>query len=177
MNLYAKNGGGIWTSGHSGGNTFNPTRPGLYDVANGKYSAVNLAETADNNTAVNFAFQYRPCFFDRINFWGQYTHGWNEGWIKDQNSDVVSGGFGLKLTDQLTYFAQGDWMRVNNDQGNLWHKANGWGVYTGLTYVLPYGVNLEAGYRHEVIDYKDRAGFKHTKTKADTVYAHLGFSF
>ncbi len=32
-----------------------------------------------------------------------------------------------------------------------------------MTYTLPYGVNLEAGYRHEVINYKDRNGFKHTK--------------
>ncbi|MCD8349336.1 MAG: hypothetical protein LUC93_01825 [Planctomycetaceae bacterium] len=172
MNLYAKNGGGRWN--WRSGRLHNESAPALINDA-GEWEG--FAETSNSNTAVNLAFEYRPCFFNRLNLWASYTHGWNEGWIKDQDSDVLSYGFGFDITEQLTFFAQGDYMRVKNDQGNVWHKATGYAGYAGLIYTLPYGVNLEAGYRHEQISYKDRAGNKHTKAKADTIYAHLGFNF
>ncbi len=184
MNLYAKNWNGRWGARQGLANSGKPFK---YDETQGGVvaNAVNThwvdgagaIQTNDSNTAINLAFEYRPCFFDRVNIWGSWTHGWNEGWIKDMDSDTISYGFGFDVTDQLIFFAQGDWMRVKNQQGNLWHKASGWAAYAGLTYTLPYGVNLEAGYRHEVINYKDRNGFKHTKGTADTVYAHLGFNF
>ncbi|MCD8138811.1 MAG: hypothetical protein LUE17_03365, partial [Planctomycetaceae bacterium] len=167
MNLHAKNGAGRWTSWRRGTNWEADGAPLLF---NGQRAA-----TDDNNTSVNFAFEYRPCFFNRLNIWATYTHGWNEAWIKDMDSDVLSYGFGFDITEQLTFFAQGDYMKVKNDQAQIWHKATGWAGYAGLIYTLPYGVNLEAGYRHEQFTYKERAGNKHTQAKDDTIYAHLAF--
>ncbi|MCD8349335.1 MAG: hypothetical protein LUC93_01820 [Planctomycetaceae bacterium] len=172
MNLHAKNGSGRWNNRRT---TSWGAAPEILDIATG--AGLGAADTADNNFAANFGFEYRPCFFNRLNLWATYTHGWNEGWIEDQDSDVLSYGFGLDITEQLTFFAQGDYMRVKNDQGNIWHKSTGWAGYAGLIYTLPYGVNLEAGYRHEQFSFKDREGNKHTKAKADTIYAHLGFNF
>ncbi len=174
MNVVAKNGNGYW-GGPRTGQSWNTPLLYIYEIDG--TSTTNTVKMATNNTAVNFAFEYRPCFFNRLNLWATYTHGWNEGWVKDQDSDVLSYGFGLDLTEQLTFFAQGDYMRVKNDQGNVWHKSTGWGGYTGLIYTLPYGANIEAGYRHEQFTFKDRAGVKHTKARADTIYGHFGFSF
>lgn len=133
--------------------------------------------TTSNNSAVNFAFQYRPCFANRLNVWGQWTHGWNEEWIKNQDSDVVQVGAMYDFTEKFTLFAMGEWLRTKNDYAAIWHKGEGWNVYTGVRYKVGYGVNLEAGWRHEEIDYKDFRGVKHTSWKADTIYGHVGFDF
>lgn len=134
-------------------------------------------DSSKNDTAVQVGFEYTPCFFDKMTVWATWQHGWNSGWVKDLDSDVVNAGINFNITDQAYIFAQGDFIYVKNDNGFTWHKAKGWGAYAGVGYTLPYGVNFEAGYRHDWIDYKDRAGYKHTKYKADTVYAHLGFNF
>ena len=134
-------------------------------------------ETASNNFATNIGFEYRPCFFNRMNVWATWTHGWNAGWVEDMDDDSVNAGVAFDLTDQLTFFVQGDYLRVKNDNATTFHKATGWSAYTGLQYRLPYGVNMEAGWRHDRIDYKTRGGQKHEKFTGDTIYAHLGFDF
>ena len=133
--------------------------------------------TAANNTSVNFAVRYRPAAFSRLNVWAQWTHGWNEAWVKDQDSDSANFGFSYDLTEALTLFAQGDYLRVKNANSDLWHRAGGWAAYAGFVYTLPYGVNFEMGWRHEWLKYKGRYLGTHTKLSADTVYAHLGFNF
>ena len=140
-------------------------------------SVLGHDRTSSNNLATDIAVRYRPCFFPKLNVWGSWTHGWNEGWVKDMDSDTFNFGFSYDITDSVMFFAQGDIMRVKNDDGVTWHKANAWASYTGLKYTLPYGVELEAGWRHEQSTFKARNGWKHTKSKLDTVYAHLGFQF
>lgn len=133
--------------------------------------------TASNNAAVNFSVIYRPCFLSRLNLWTQYTHGWNEGWVDNQDSDSLNFGASFDLTDRFTVFAQGDYLRVHNSQGEIWNKSSGWAAYFGAVYTLPYGASVEAGWRHEELGYKNRAGLKHSEFVADTIYAHLQFSF
>ena len=135
--------------------------------------------TSSSNTAVNFMVEYRPCFFNRMNIWAQYNHGWNEGWVKDMDSDVLDYGVSFRLTEQIDWFGQGSYMKVKNDHRDVlvWHKATAWQAYTGFRYKLPYGANVEVGYKHEVVNFKDRQGFKHTKATSDSIYGHLGFDF
>lgn len=133
--------------------------------------------TASSNTSVNFAFQYRPSFVNRLNLWAQWTHGWNEAWVRDQDADSANFGLSFDLTDSLTFFAQGDYLRTKNSQSDLWHIGSGWAFYTGAVFTLPYGVNFETGWRHETVNYKGRTLGKHTVATMDTVYAHLGFDF
>lgn len=144
-----------------------------------------------NNFAASFGFEYTPCFFDKLTLWGYYQHGWDEGWQKDYDTDLVNAGIKFDFTDQFYMFVQGDYLYgkdkksderpygnpLGANMGYDYNKAKGWAGYVGFGYVLPYGVNFEAGYRHEKIDYKGKTGGKHTKYKGDTVYAHLGFNF
>ena len=169
MNLYARN-GGEWRWGASG------RRANQTMIAGSGIYNDNLKNTS-NNIAANIAFTYRPCFFNKLNIWASYTHGWNEYWVKDQDSDVLNYGASYDFTDRFTYFAQGDFLRTKNDQGNVWHKATGWAAYTGLRYTLPYGVNFEVGYRYEQQKYKNRDGVQHTKASGNTVYGRVGFAF
>lgn len=160
MNLYAQGRGG-WVWGPEG------RREGAdYGV-----------ETAKNNSSINLAFQYRPTFLNRLNVWAQWTHGWNESWVDDMDSDSLTFGVTYDLTAALTLFVQGDYLYVKNSQSSYWNKADGWAVYSGFLYKFPYGVNIEGGWRHERIDYKDRTGDTHSKYKGDFIYAQLGFNF
>lgn len=134
-------------------------------------------ETTSNNSAVNLAVQYRPAFLKKLNIWGQWTHGWNEAWVDGMDSDSLNFGASYDFTSRLTYFAQGDYLYVKNPQSEYWHKATGWAFYTGVVYTLPHGLELEGGWRHEQINYKDRADDRHTVFKADTIYAHLKLRF
>ncbi|MCC8189687.1 MAG: hypothetical protein LIP77_03480 [Planctomycetes bacterium] len=134
-----------------------------------------------NNSATNLAFLYRPCFFDKFSIWSQWTHDWDAGFVKDMDTDTVNYGIAYDFTDQFSWFAQGDFLRAKNKNAQVWYKATGWATYTGVTYTLPYGVNMELGWRHEEIKYKGRSGTDysgtHTKYKGDSIYAHLGFNF
>ena len=179
MNMHSRN--GYSTTGTWGNEGRRTGLPANATTLNG-----SRIEGSSNDTTINLAFQYRPCFFNRLNVWGQWMHGWNTAWIKDMDSDVVNFGASFDITSQLTFFAQGDYVRTKNDQSHDWNKGTGWAAYTGLNYKLPYGVNLEAGWRHEQVKYKGRAGDRsssnafhgtHTKYKGDTIYAHLGFDF
>ncbi len=131
-------------------------------------------EFSKNNTAVNLAFRYTPCFFDRLTIWSQWVHGWNVNHMKDFDSDVVNFGASLNLTDSLVFFAQGDYLRAKDDQWN--QKSTGWASYTGLSYELPVGAVLEAGWRHERVKVKE-AGTTIEKIRANMLYANLGFEF
>lgn len=162
MNLYAKK--------LDRTTTWGPT--GNYGIAN--YGA----RVANSNSSVNLAVQYRPYFLSRVNAWAQWTHGWNEAWVRDMDSDSFNYGVSYDLTERWTLFAQGDYLRVKNAQNDIWNKATGWAFYTGAVFILPYGVNMEAGWRHEQLTYKGRGGLgRHTKLTGDTLYMHLGFDF
>ena len=143
-----------------------------------------------NNFAASFGFEYTPCFLDKLTLWGYYQHGWNEGWQKDYDTDLINAGVKYDVTDQFYVFAQGDYLYGKDEKLYVWaqyggpgsprydfHKAAGWAGYVGFGYALPYGANFEAGYRHEKIDYKGSEVGKHFKYKGDTVYAHLGVNF
>ena len=160
MNQHAKNRDGVW--GYPYGETWTAGAP---------------YRTASNNLATNLAFRYTPCFFDKVTLWAAWTHGWNEGWVKDMDADTLAVGLELAATKALSFYGMGDFIRVKNDNGVIWHKANGWATDFGLKYKLPYGVTFKAGWRHEQIDYKARGGFKHTKVKADGVFGAIDFVF
>lgn len=150
------------------GNALNNNMGGLYDYA---------LDTASNNSAVNLAVQYRPAYFKRLNATLQWTHGWNEAWIRNMDSDVVSGALIFNLTDRMTLITRADYIRTVNDQSETWRKGTAWGVYAGLSYALPYGVMLEAGWRHEVAKFRNASGNMHTKATGDTIYGNLMFAF
>lgn len=143
----------------------------------GTGSLGNGIRVVSNNSAVNLAFQYRPAAFKRLNTWGQWVHGWNEGWVKDMDSDSFNFGASFAITDNLLAFAQGDYLQVENRQSDTWNKGTGWAVYTGMIYTLSKGLSLEAGWRHERIAYSDRSGYRHTKIRGNTVYGNVGFGF
>lgn len=143
----------------------------------GTGSLNNGIKVVSNNSAVNLAFQYRPAAFKKLNVWGQWVHGWNEGWVKDMDSNSFNFGASYALTENLLAFAQGDYLRVMNNQSDTWHKGKGWAIYTGMTYTLAKGLSVEAGWRHERIAYSDRWGDKHTKIQGDTLYWNVGFGF
>jgi hypothetical protein len=131
-----------------------------------------------NATAANLSFNYTPVCADAWTFWGKWTHGWNDGWTKDLDSD----GFNLGLSytfRNLTLFAQGDYFTNRNKRAVVenWYRADIWAFYTGLTYSLPYGVSMELGWRHEESRFKNRAGYTHPKGTLDSVYGHVGLLF
>ena len=171
VNQHADNGSGLWDA-MRGGNWIKPNTGNRPVNADGQVIDVN-----NNNFATNLAFEYRPCFFNKLNVFASWTHGWNEGWVKNQDSDSINAGFGIDFTDQLTWYATGDYLRVKNDQGVTWHKATGLAVETGFEYTLPYGVNFQVAYRHDTMNFKNRAGVKHTKYKSDMFVTHVGFNF
>ena len=153
------------------------THAGKWSSHRGAPVAAFGGETDSDNIATNLAFEYRPCFFNRLNVFASWTHGWNEGWVKDQDSDSINYGLGVDLIDGLTWYATGDYLRVKNDQGTIWNKATGWAAETGFVYNLPYGVEFKAAWRHDNMKFKSRTGVAHTKYKADTFVVHAGFSF
>lgn len=149
-----------------------------------------------NNTAIDLAFDYRPCFLPKLMIWSQWIHGWNVNNLKDVTSDAINYGASYDFTEAFTLFAQGDFLRTADgykylDEGGLIDSASrdarGWAVNFGAQYRLPYGVTLEAGYKHEQITfYNNRSNLwgegkrndsKSMKVKGDTVYAHVGFDF
>ncbi|MCC8165945.1 MAG: hypothetical protein LIQ31_07300 [Planctomycetes bacterium] len=170
MSLYAKHGEGYW---------------GFNEGSNqGTWLENADFRTAARNTAVNFGVEYIPCFFDKLRVWAQYSHGWNDFWVDGHDSDEVNAGLEFAFTDQFSVYVQGDYLTTKNDQSDLFNKSQGWAGNIGVKYVLPYGVNFEAGWRHEQVKYKNRGvvanladGTNHTKIKNDTIYAHLGFNF
>ncbi len=133
--------------------------------------------TTSRSQGIQAGIQYIPVCFNRLKLYANYGHGWDDYWIDDYKSDTWSFGGSFGITDQLTWYGYGDLLYVKNGQGNQFYKANGWALTTGLQYTLPYGINAEAGYRYERVDYKNRAGEKHTKYTGNLVYAHLGFNF
>lgn len=163
MNLHAKNrNGGIW------------------DYPQGsEFDSDNWVQTSANNFATNLGFEYRPAFFKRMNLYASWTHGWNDGWVKDQSSDSVSFGFGFDLTEDLVFYALADHVSSKSKQGreSYLYKASGWAHEVGLSYSLPYGVSLDASWRHERMTYKDGKGDKHTKLSGDTLIGSVCLEF
>ncbi len=129
-----------------------------------------------NNTAVDLAIAYRPAFFNRLNVWAQFMHGWNVNHLDDVDAWTLSYGASFDLNESWSIFAQGDYLRSRDTYGTNDFKDTAWAVYGGVKYVLPYGVNLEAGWKHEQITWKSN-GNKQAKGKGDTAYVHLGFDF
>lgn len=167
---YTDNDGVVYVPGMRGNRGAGGSMFMIGNVANG-------IRANKNNTATNLAFDWRPCFFPKLKIFSAWTHGWNDGWVDNLDSDVIQAGFSFDFTDQFTFVALGEYLRSKNKNATDWHKATGWAVATALQYRLPYGVNLEAGYRYEKIGYKNRAGYKHTTSDVNTVYGHLGFDF
>lgn len=128
-----------------------------------------------NNTAIDLAFSYRPAFFNKLNIWAQWIHGWNVNNINNLDSDAVNFGASFDFNESWTIFAQGDYLRSKLGNG-IDVKGTAWAAYGGIQYKLPYGAMLEAGWKHEWVDYK-WDGYKVMKINADTIYAHLGFDF
>jgi hypothetical protein len=131
-----------------------------------------------NNTATSLAFSYRPAFFNRLNIWSQWIHGWNVDNMDTLDSDAVNFGLSFDLTDALTVFAQGDYLRakMHTDGVRFRGKALAW--YGGAMYDFGSGVMLEAGWKHERTDhYFSGAANSKVKASADTIYANLGFEF
>ncbi len=178
MSLYAKHGNGYW--GFNEGDNIS----WISWISCDSDDSDPGFETAARNTAVNVGVEYIPCFFDKLRVWAQYSHGWNDFWVKGHDSNEVNAGLEFAFTDQFSVYAQGDYLSTKNDQAMYFYKSSGWAGNIGVKYVLPYGVNFEAGWRHEQVKYKNRAGAAnidgqsyHTKVKTDTIYAHLGFNF
>lgn len=132
-----------------------------------------------NATATNISIRYNPSFAKAWNFWGKWTHGWNDGWTKDLDSDAFNLGASYTFLKRWTVFAQGDYFTNKNKRSVVenWYEGNIWASYAGIKYAFPYGANLELGWRHEEYSYKNRAGYKHTKGKLDTIYGHVGYDF
>jgi hypothetical protein len=159
-----------------------------YDLPSGYYGPDGMRvkyvgngwRHAANNTAVNLAFRYTPCFFERLTVWGQYLHGWNISNFKNFNAHTLNAGFSLALTDSLSWFAQGDYVRTKwtGEFDFAGHKqtSNSYAFYTGLTYELPMGAVIEAGWRHEYSKWKYNGDTMATG-RADTIYANVGFEF
>ncbi len=160
----------------------------FHDKANGTFA--NREEFAKNNTATSLAFSYRPAAFNRLYTWGQWIHGWNVDGLRDVDSDALNFGASFDLTDQFCIFAQGDYVLTKDKLNNNDDRASAWAVYTGLSYTLPYGVNLELGWKHEEVTWKQNIGAdnagdvirtgnraKTLKGKADVIYGQLGFEF
>ena len=132
----------------------------------------------NNNTIYGLAASWRPCFFNRLNLWGQWVHGNNVYFHRGMKSDAVNFGASFDITENLVVFAQGDYLRTSYKHAGLNQRANAWASYAGIQYSLPYGVSMEAGWKHEQVKYKDRvAGERLAKIKGDTIYAMLGFEF
>lgn len=149
------------------------------EVGGGNFT--NADRMANNNTAVSFGFKWVPCFFPRLDLFAQYNHGWNEGWNKNRSSDVVTFGAGMKVTEQVRFVLQGDYLRVKQGDVNgvtFSNKTTGWAIYPAIRYTLPYGVYLEGGYRYETLTAKDNVtGNKLGSAKLHSVYGRLGFDF
>lgn len=160
----------------------------FHDKENGL--ADNSDYWAKNNTATSLAFSYRPAAFNRLYTWGQWIHGWNVDGLRDVDSDALNFGASFDLNDQFTLFAQGDYVLTKDKMQNNDDRASAWSVYTGLQYTLPYGVDLELGWKHEEVTWKQNIGVdgagsvvrtgnrsKTLKGKADVIYGQLGFEF
>jgi hypothetical protein len=132
----------------------------------------STSKDARNSTAANFGFDYTPSCFSRLKLFAQWTHDWNAGWFDDAKADVTNFGFNFKLTEQLTFITQGEYLKAKAADG----KISGWAVYPGFRYVLPYGVNFELAYRYERLTAK-YAGVKMAKGSMSTVYGQIGFDF
>ncbi len=150
----------------------------------------SLTDYAKNNTATSLSFSYRPAFFNRLYTWGQWIHGWNVDGLQDIDSDAINFGASFDLNDQFTFFAQGDYVLTKDKLNSRDDRATAWSFYTGLSYTLPYGVNLELGWKHEEVTWKQNIGTdgagnvvrtgnraKTLKGKADVIYGQLGFEF
>ncbi len=131
-----------------------------------------------NNYAFHLGAKYTPAAFcQRLTLWANATTEYNAGFVRGQDTYVITAGAMYALTDKLTVFAMGDYLHTKNDLGDTFNKAKGWRSYLGAKYDLGSGLAFETGWIHDKINYKDRAGNKHTTYKGDVLYAHLGFQF
>jgi hypothetical protein len=133
-----------------------------------------------NNTALSLAASYRPAFADRLYFWGQWMRGWNVDHYKDVDSDSLSYGASFDLSKSWILFAAGDYLRSKDKYQGLGNTATAWAAYAGIRHVLPYGVTLETGFKHERVAWKERINQQRVTTlkgKGNTAYIHVGFRF
>ncbi len=152
--------------------------PGLRSNG-GKYTTALAGpnRASANDTAINLHAAWNPCFLPAFKIWGAYVHNWNAGWVDGLDGSVYQLGVSYNFTDKLSAFALGEYMNHKNDRATDWYKSKAWASYMGVKYNVGYGVNLEAGWRHEDVKFKARSGNTHTKANLDIIYGHLGFSF
>lgn len=131
---------------------------------------------AKNNTALSLSLAYRPGFLSRLNTWAQWIHGWNVDNFKGLDSDVVNAGLSWDFTDNLTAFAQGDYLKSRYKHDGLDNRGTAWAAYGGLMYSFANGAVLESGWRHEQAKFKEN-GRKASTFTGDIIYANLGFEF
>ncbi len=143
--------------------------------ANYRQGESDPVHNADNQV-YGLAFNYRPSFFNRLYTWGQWVHGHDVHFHRGMTSDALNFGMAFDITDSLTVFAQGDYLRTKYTPAGNDQKGTAWAAYGGIQYNLPYGATLEAGWKHEVVKYKSY-GTKIAKGKADTLYGLIGFEF
>ncbi len=132
------------------------------------------------STAANLHVAWNPCFLPAFKIWAAYTYNWNAGWVDDLDAQMLHAGVSYNFTDKLSAYGIAEFMRHKNGRAiadSLWYKSNAWASYIGMKYNVGYGVDLEAGWRHEEIKFKGRNSGTHTKADMDVIYAHLGFSF
>lgn len=163
-------------------------------------SALTAAESDSltrNNTAVNLAASYRPAFLKRLYVWAEGNHGWNVRGFEDVDALAVNAGVSFDLTERLTVFAQGDWLKTTDTyggyRGGVAHddRATYWASYCGVLYTFPVGAALELGWKHEETTWRQNVGAgpggvpvrvngdrqKTVFARGDLLYAHLGFMF
>ncbi len=131
-----------------------------------------------NNTAFGLAASFRPIFNEKLFVWGEWINSSNAAHFKDLNSDAINFGAAYDFTKNLTIFGQGDYLITTFKQtaaNNL--KTDASAIYGGIQYKLPYGVNLEAGWKHEMIEYSDDTDKNLLKANANTIYFNAGFAF
>ncbi len=133
---------------------------------------------SSSNSVFHLGFNWTPsALCQKLTIWAQANQEFNAGWVDDMDVFVTNFGLAYKFTDQLTAFAQGDYMYADNERAINWHQARGWRSYIGASYTTSVGVKFEAGWAHDTMKYENRAGLTHTKIKGDTLYLQSAFSF
>jgi hypothetical protein len=146
------------------------------------YASGNLYEYGSyrkNNTVFGLAFNYRPSSFNKLAVWGQWVHGNNVYFAKGAKSDAINFGVSYDFLENLTLFAQGDYLHLKDKRGSFAgfpFRATAWSSYVGLQYSLPYGVSFEAGWKHEWLRFNIEGDSK-IKARADSIYGLVGFEF
>lgn len=153
---------------------------------------LNLALSVNNNniangdeafekssqTGLGLGFDWRPAFAKKLKLWTEWWYGWNPGFINGFSS-AYNFGASFDINEQFTVFAQGDYLLRRKDfSGNYFDfdRFRAWAAYAGVQYKMCDGLLLEAGWKHEWLDWQNNSA-KYASGNADTIYGHIGFTF